>query len=152
MPKRSPYYDAKTFLLYLDSFQDQIPEGRFYHCISGTGGRFRGIMPLLHQLEQVMDQENTPQSFSSSRSFFPQPFWWEESSDEPTLRSGRAGNFVLRILFRQNASWQGTLTWQEEGRTEHFRSVLELLHLLHSVMLHNELTDRSRQLPLSLAE
>ena len=40
----------------------------------------------------------------------------------------------MRILFRQNASWQGSVTWLEGGRDESFRSVLELLLLMHSAL------------------
>jgi hypothetical protein len=40
----------------------------------------------------------------------------------------------VRVLFRQNASWQGSLTWLEEGKEESFRSVLELLLLMHSAL------------------
>jgi len=53
-----------------------------------------------------------------------------------TLQKGKAATFALQILFRQNVSWQGFLIWTEGKREESFRSVLELLFLIDSVMDH----------------
>ena len=38
------------------------------------------------------------------------------------------------MIFRQNASWQGSVTWLDKGREESFRSVLELLLLMDSAI------------------
>ena len=40
----------------------------------------------------------------------------------------------IRVLYRQNASWQGRVVWREESRSETFRSALELLFLMHSAL------------------
>ena len=40
----------------------------------------------------------------------------------------------VRILFRQNASWQGTVLWSEGSQEERFRSALELALLLDSAL------------------
>jgi hypothetical protein len=42
--------------------------------------------------------------------------------------------FAVRVMFRQNASWQGSVTWVEGKREEQFRSVLELLLLVKSAL------------------
>jgi hypothetical protein len=47
--------------------------------------------------------------------------------------SGDLATLRMRVMFRQNASWQGTLRWMEEGMEENFQSVLELLMLIDSV-------------------
>jgi hypothetical protein len=44
------------------------------------------------------------------------------------------GTFIIKILDRQNASWQGSVTWAEEGRTQNFRSALELLKLIDGAL------------------
>ena len=41
---------------------------------------------------------------------------------------------MVRVIFRQNASWQGSVSWLEGRRDESFRSVLELLMLLNSAL------------------
>ena len=38
--------------------------------------------------------------------------------------------FHVRIHFRQNASWQGTVQWLDGKKTVTFRSVLELAKLM----------------------
>lgn len=38
--------------------------------------------------------------------------------------------FLVHIVDRQNATWQGTITWMEKEKTEHFRSLLELIKLI----------------------
>lgn len=43
--------------------------------------------------------------------------------------------FVVDIMYRQNSSWQGCVTWgnhSEKPKKENFRSVLELLKLIRS--------------------
>jgi len=47
------------------------------------------------------------------------------------LSAHKNGNsFVIQVLYRQNASWQGNLTWLEAQKTVPFRSCLELIRLL----------------------
>lgn len=51
------------------------------------------------------------------------------------VKSGaNAGTFVLKILNRQNSTWQGTVTWVEENKTQNFRSALELLKLIDGAL------------------
>ena len=40
--------------------------------------------------------------------------------------------FIVRVLNTQHGTWQGTVTWTDEKRTESFRSALELLSLMRS--------------------
>lgn len=42
--------------------------------------------------------------------------------------------FVVKIMNTQNDTWQGTVTWTDGRRTEHFRSALELMNLIGSVL------------------
>ena len=77
----------------------------------------------------LMNEMECPQSFSEMRSFQrPQPTSFKERvfKDEP----GSVCTFMIRVMFRQNASWQGRLTWANKKREESFRSVLELLFLI----------------------
>lgn len=54
------------------------------------------------------------------------------------------GTFVVKIINRQNATWQGSVTWVEEQKTQQFRSALELLKLIDSVMGAEESTEESK--------
>jgi len=49
-------------------------------------------------------------------------------------------SFLVEILYQQNATWQGTIKWINEGKSQNFRSALELLRLIDSTM-ENEKPD-----------
>ena len=54
--------------------------------------------------------------------------------------TGKLATFALRILFRQNASWQGSVTWLEGGQEQSFRSVLELVMLFSNALSYKEVS------------
>ena len=43
-------------------------------------------------------------------------------------------NFLVKIMYRQNYSWQGEITWIQKNKTKMFRSALELMHILYSTL------------------
>ena len=49
-------------------------------------------------------------------------------------QKGKKATFVVQVQYRQNATWQGTVTWLEEGKQSHFRSALELIKLMDSAL------------------
>ena len=125
-------YDARTFLLYIDSYENDVPVGRFHHPGREESGSFHGLTQLLLKLEQLMDEEDMPQSFQKVRTFAPTMGYWE--SGTVSSRMGRQATFAVHILFRRNASWQGMLTWLDEKETMQFRSVLEFISLMNSAL------------------
>ncbi len=42
--------------------------------------------------------------------------------------------FLVRVIFRQNTSWQGEVHWLDAGKKQSFRSLLELIELLQEAM------------------
>ena len=42
--------------------------------------------------------------------------------------------FILNIYNRQNATWQGSVTWVEKKEKQQFRSGLELFYLIVSAL------------------
>ena len=53
------------------------------------------------------------------------------------MRSNQTGTFLVKIVNSQNATWQGSVTWVEEQKTQNFRSALELLKLIDGVIGQN---------------
>lgn len=43
-------------------------------------------------------------------------------------------SFVIEVKSQENHSWQGTITWVEGKRKEHFRSALEMIRLIDSTL------------------
>ncbi|MBQ3108078.1 MAG: hypothetical protein IJP37_03790 [Clostridia bacterium] len=54
------------------------------------------------------------------------------------IQSKGKNTFVINVLFRQNASWQGTIQWVNQNKTQHFRSTLELIKLMDSALESEE--------------
>ena len=46
--------------------------------------------------------------------------------------------FVIRIMFRRNATWQGTICWKEKRGQVSFRSFLEMLLLMQEAVADSE--------------
>ena len=56
----------------------------------------------------------------------------EMMEDDMSNKQGDKGTFLVRIQYRQNASWQGQVTWVDKNKTVPFRSALELIKLIDS--------------------
>ena len=50
-------------------------------------------------------------------------------SENPTAQPNGT-TFLIRVQFRQNATWQGRIEWLEGKKTRPFRSVLEMSQLI----------------------
>ena len=42
--------------------------------------------------------------------------------------------FIVKVIFRQGASWQGMLTWIEGEKEVSFRSALEMIKLMDGAL------------------
>ena len=127
---------GRKIILSIDRWEDQIFSGRVYLPDTKEGAAFRGVYQFLELLEREMDQcETMPRATLERREFV--PIRWKEDSRIPVTTSEKRGElatFELELLYRQHATWQGTVRWVEQERREAFRSALELLHLLGSAL------------------
>lgn len=130
-------YDCRTFLICIDSYENEVPVGHFSNPCQNECGSFSSMTQLLLKLEKSLDVENVPQAFQKVRTFYPMMHVWSEDSEYAVPTQGKTATFVVHVLFRRNASWQGTLTWLDEGRSQNFRSVLELIVLMNSALEGN---------------
>ena len=125
--------EYRTTLVCVDTYENGTIAGRFYNPYIKSGQEFKSLMEFLKAMERTLDVMNFPQSFTAARTFAPAPTIQSEAAD-PGSRTGKIATFAVRILFRQNASWQGSVVWIEEGREESFRSALELVFLMDSAL------------------
>ena len=94
---------------------------------------FDNLMQLLLVIEDMLNELNAPQRSMDLRTFG----GWRE---QPPVQEERAevgtalATLKVTVLFRQNASWQGTVEWTEGRMEAHFRSVLELVMLMDSAL------------------
>lgn len=45
---------------------------------------------------------------------------------------------MVHVISRENATWQGQVTWLDEKETRSFRSMLELIKLIDAAMEEKE--------------
>ena len=134
MPMKQWGNAYRTTVVCVDSYDEHVLRGRLYNPHRPEGIAFRSVMEFLLRMEDLLDDMHFPQSFSAVRSFGAPPERTAASPPAAERQEGQRATFAVRVLFRQNASWQGSLTWLEEGKEESFRSVLELLLLMHSAL------------------
>ena len=127
--------EYRTALVCVDDRRDGRFSGRLYHPFWDGEVTFGSVMEFLLKMEGLLDQMRFPQSFTAKRAFT-EPAEQETVPRPPaeTRQEGAEATFYLRVMFRQNASWQGTVKWAETGQEESFRSVLELLLMMDSAM------------------
>lgn len=126
----------RTVCLCVDSYDGGIWKGRFYHPALREGGsRFESLTQFLTAAEALFDSIKFPQSFTARRTFAPLPGGVHGGGAAPDrLQRGERGTFLIQLLFRQYASWQGNVTWVEGSGEQSFRSVLELILLIDSAL------------------
>jgi hypothetical protein len=103
------------------------------------------LAQLLMGIEQTLELIDFPKSYTAPRSFTPvaeraRSAQLSDLSPPDTMQwqPGALASFSLRVLFRQNASWQGSVLWFEGNQEQSFRSGLELIFLMYSALQQNE--------------
>ena len=127
--------EYRTTTVCVDSYENGTLSGRFYNPYLNAGRKFDNLMQFLLEIDQALDAMAFPQSYTMTRTFAPA----EKTKTGPPgekLQRGRLATFAVRIIFRQNSSWQGTVTWLESGQEQSFRSALELVFLLDNALNH----------------
>lgn len=125
--------ELKKTLVCVDSYEDGVLKGRLCSAYRDMEA-FSSTMQFLLGMESVLEETQTPQSFTSKRCFSDIEYHGSEEKKVSLVRKGAAATFELSILFRQHSSWQGSIVWKEKKREQSFRSVLELLILMDSAL------------------
>ena len=124
----------ETTVVCIDKYENKSPCGRIYGSAYNDGCVFQSTIDLLLRIESALEEKNQPQSYLSRRVFRPAKENPVLENPREEFKEGALATFSLKILFRQNASWQGSLYWHDGRQEERFRSVLELLLLIDSAL------------------
>lgn len=127
-------------ILCIDYYKEERIKGRIYYRYRKEPTEFNGMMEALLLIDDFFDELGYPFPGSKYHYFIKKEkikksdmtkIW----SDEEMLKnSGGKGTFVIRVEQRQHSTWQGKVTWVEEGKTESFRSALELIKMIDGVL------------------
>ena len=124
---------AKMYVICVDSYENKVLKGRIYNVLRDSSVTFKSAVDMLIKLEQLLDEAKLVQSYSVKRVFTP-----NTANGSPvqagSVEDGKLATFSLKLLFRQNASWQGSVLWCDGNSEESFRSVLELLLLMDNAL------------------
>ena len=130
----------QTGLISVDSYDGKVMTGRFWDGGEGSETRFTGLMQLILLIDRLLNETKCPPEERCKSFVRPDTAagTLEPVSADPTR--GALATFRLRVMFRQNLSWQGLLTWVEAREEESFRSALELEVLLDSALTYADET------------
>lgn len=121
-----------TVVVRVYSYDEKCPKGTLFGLHFDGQVGFSSLTQLLMLLEEMLDRVNGPQRGEDPRVF-------QKTEPQPQLAARAAGKplatFQINVLFRQNASWQGTLIWTDKTMDAQFRSVLELIRLMDSALM-----------------
>lgn len=124
-------------MICVDTYTDGVPQGKIYGTHLDGKKSFDSLMQLLVALDETLDEATLPRSFSRMRRFVEREST-PKSERAEKISAGKLATFSVKILFRQNASWQGYVSWLEGNSEEGFRSALEFIFLMNSVLESKE--------------
>lgn len=125
----------------IDSVEDGEMTGKIYHCYSEEPIAFSNIIRMIETVEEFFDCLQFPQAATQTRSFHRkesvqgQKLEKKLEQEQILQMRGQKGTFLLNVKYRQNSSWQGSVTWVDEQREQYFRSALELLKLIDGALV-----------------
>ena len=123
-----------TYVIAVTGYEDKNISGALYCPALNLTLPFSNLMQLLFRMESLMDRLNAPQRSMRQRTFQAAP---REPEPDPLPSADDCtplASFSVNVLFRQNASWQGNIQWMDDHAATPFRSVLELVQLMDSVL------------------
>ena len=126
--------EYRTTVVCVDSYDRSVMTGRLYNPYLSEGRSFGSVMEFLRMMEELLNGMNFPQPFTTIRSFQKPCEQDRFSPPEERPQEGKLATFSMRVIFRQNSSWQGSVCWLEKGAEESFRSALELLLMMDSAL------------------
>ncbi len=122
-----------TTMVCIDSCEHDIMAGRIYNPYIPDGLFFESLMQFVSEMETALDEID--KKHLSQKSINVIDF---SATDKGSYTPGALATFAVRVLFRQNASWQGCVTWLEGKEEQSFRSALEFIMLINQVIKSNE--------------
>ena len=133
----------------IDDDKDADYQGLIYHQYADEPISFNGIASMILEMENLFDEWDFPQRGLAERKFDKKKENHKRSvseteddrlkieiiSDTHGVRNvqnkkGKLGTFVIQVVYRQDASWQGHVIYQEDNEKLDFNSALELIKII----------------------
>ena len=130
-------HDMKRSVIKVYEYREMNISGIIVNPYYENELHFASTTQLLKMLDQLQDDISFPDRSMEPRSFAKDGAHSAAvGAQEPETQKKQKtlASFEINILFRQNASWQGRVIWMEKSTSAEFRSVLELIFLIDSVL------------------
>ncbi len=135
--ERQDKYPKGTYKLLITQRPDGSPLYHLTNLVTRRQSCCPSIWKMLNALDNDLTANRYPQKTVQYRT-------WEvkkrmkdsivNTSTDFTAPDVAGPTFVIRVLFRQNATLQGSIQWIEGKQTRQFRSEYEMLHLMNEAM------------------
>lgn len=138
-------------ILCVDYYRDEKINGRIYHIYQTEPIRIGGMLEAVFEIDAFFDRLGYPFPGTEIHYFIKHEKtqrikMTRKLSDEEMLKNnGEQGTFIIRVEQRQHSSWQGRVTWVEEGKTENFRSALELLKMIDGALDSSDIKEDAEE-------
>lgn len=127
-------YEMKTSIIHVLSYEGKNLEGYLENAFFKGRRYFSNLTQMIFVVEELLDSMVFPPRATSLRSFTAGTPHRVQVAHKSSSSEKPIASFRLSVLFRQNASWQGNIQWMEDHTATPFRSVLELVQLMDSVL------------------
>ncbi len=124
----------------VDERENEYFFGQVYHQELKEPETFYDINEMVLKIDEVFDLVKYPEASTKHRTFGRPQGRKIQISDEAEQemedniqekeRAGKKATFIVKVQYRQNATWQGQVVWVEKNQTKQFRSALELIKLI----------------------
>lgn len=134
-------------MVCVDGVENGDIYGRYFHRYKKEETFFPDSATLVIEMERFYDAIGYPQAATKTRKFMerkggriPAKEHMAVISDGQDLIQlrGNLATFLVGVTSRQNASWQGQVTWADKNITKNFRSTLELIKLMDGAITSEE--------------
>ena len=134
-------------MVCVDGVENGDIYGRYFHRYKKEETFFPDSATLVIEMERFYDAIGYPQAATKTRKFMerkggriPAKEHMAVISDGQDLIQlrGNLATFLVGVTSRQNASWQGQVTWADKNITKNFRSTLEMIKLMDGAITSEE--------------
>ena len=137
---------ASRVLIHINEYKPNVMAGVLHNPYLDVYVQFFDVVDFANKLDAMFDTLSFPQASMEYRSFSKKRGKKTEKDKANASEgvvpmetreklSGREEDtFIVHVQFRQNATWQGTIKWAEQKEERYFRSTLEMLKIMDSVL------------------
>lgn len=137
------------FTIALLSYENGVIYGDLHSPVLKKSIQFQNLTELILMMDQIMQDFNIPPEDGKHRSFTSpnksihirlnyqdlRQDNFEKYLNRSLMYPKKSKDiFMVKVMYRQNNTWQGKITWLRTNRVRFFRSELELANLIYSVI------------------